>query len=513
MLWNPQLDQFSFDVKFNFLPKHGNNDKDQDMAKEAVGYAVPQILTKRLLLRQIAAVFDPLGLITPFMVQGKLLMRRLLVHTPNETSDWDTPVPVECRNEWVTFFNDAFGLKTCHFPRCTKPLEAIGDPILVIFSDASSQAYGACAYVRWQLASENCEAFLIAAKNRIAPTRQLTIPRLELCAAVMGCRLGESLQKQMTYNFDEVVYIVDSIIVRSQIQKESYGFGTFVATRVGEIQEKSDPKQWWWIEGRSNPADMLTRPSKLENLGPGSVWQTGPDFLRAPRTTWPVSQSLYEQELPDRNVMSLMAVRNNNLHFNVDKVIKAGDFSSYDKLLRVTARILNAVAKGSLKGIGSPPNSEIVSLAESLWVKAVQKPLMINWQNRFKRLGPNLTNEGLLTVGSRIAKWLKDNWNRQCYILLPPDHPFTDLFIRKMHNRDHGGVETTLAPLQSKFWVPGARRLIKKIRQHVCDMQEATQANANPIHGSSDPRKTQTDACLLPYGSGSVWPLCYQRYC
>ena len=112
----------------------------------------------------------------------------------------------------------------------------------------------------------------------------------------------------MTYNFSETIYIVDSIIVRSQIQKESYGFGTFVATRVGEIQEKSDPSQCWWVEGRSNPADMLTRPNTPESLAAGSRWQTGPEFLRQARVTWPVSQQLYEEELPDRNVVSLVTV-------------------------------------------------------------------------------------------------------------------------------------------------------------------------------------------------------------
>ena len=489
MLWNPRLDEFLYEAKLNFSPKRGKNETDPILTKDTVELDVPQILTRRSLLRQVAAVFDPLGLIAPFIVKGKLLMRSLLIHLPNGAADWDAPVPDECRNIWLTFFNDMFQLERCRFPRCTRPLEATGDPVLVIFSDASSQAYGACAYVRWQLRSGNWEAFLIAAKNRMAPTRQLTIPRLELCAAVIGCRLGKTIQKQMTYNFSEIMYIVDSIIVRSQIQKKSYGFGTFVATRVGEIKEKTGPSQWWWVEGRSNPADMLTRPQKPDNLAAASIWQTGPDFLRKSRATWPVSQKLYEQELPDRNVISLMTVMNSSPHPDVSKVIKVGNFSSYDKLLRVTARILNSAADKSLKGIGDVPSADLVSRAEALWVKIVQRPLMIDWQSRYKRLGPNITSEGLLTVGNPIAKWLKDNWNQQCYVLLAADHPFTKLIIQKMHNRDHGGVEATLVRLQSKFWVPGARRVIKRSRQQCVTCRKILKRTQTQIMGQVIPER------------------------
>ena len=86
VLWTPRLDEFSFEVKLSFSPKHDQNETSVKVTKENVECAVPQTLTKRLLLRQVAAVFDPLGLITPFMVQGKLLMRRLLTHLPNGTA-------------------------------------------------------------------------------------------------------------------------------------------------------------------------------------------------------------------------------------------------------------------------------------------------------------------------------------------------------------------------------------------------------------------------------------------
>ena len=73
------------------------------------------------------------------------------------------------------------------------------------------------------------------------------------------------------------------------IQKESYGFNTFVATRVGEIQEGTDPEQWYWINTKDNIADVITRGVLPESIGMNSEWQNGPSFLSQPIEDWPIS--------------------------------------------------------------------------------------------------------------------------------------------------------------------------------------------------------------------------------
>lgn len=85
---------------------------------------------------------------------------------------------------------------------------------------------------------------MIIAKNRIAPVRQLSVPRLELCGAVMAARLREIIIKESSWEFESIYHIVDSSTVRSQIQKESHGFNTFVAVCIAEIQAKTYPREW-----------------------------------------------------------------------------------------------------------------------------------------------------------------------------------------------------------------------------------------------------------------------------
>ena len=120
--------------------------------------------------------------------------------------------------------------------------------------------------------------------NRISPTRMLSTPRLELCGAVIAGRLRNKIESEMEFSFVKVIHILDSSVVYHQIQKESYGFSTFVAVRIGEVQSNTDPTEWWWTPSGENPADMLTRITPIEDMGITSVWQNGPDYMKLPLT-------------------------------------------------------------------------------------------------------------------------------------------------------------------------------------------------------------------------------------
>ena len=91
-----------------------------------------------------------------------------------------------------------------------KPSNAVGDPVLVIFSDGSNNAYGACAYVRWELSTGEFDSYLILSKNRLAPVKRMSIDRIELCGTVLNKRLKTILQQQCRYTIQGCYHIVDS---------------------------------------------------------------------------------------------------------------------------------------------------------------------------------------------------------------------------------------------------------------------------------------------------------------
>ena len=514
MCWIPKQDHFIFQVKINFSPRNKNQPTGPDLTELNIATELPKTLTRRMVLSQTARIYDPLGFITPVTLKAKLLLRQLVCQSAGEedgehvTIGWDDPISEQCRDRWKQFFIDLYKLQDVSFIRCLKPYGAVGEPTLVIFSDASTQAYGACAYVQWEIQNDQYEARLIAAKQRIAPARQLTMPRLELCGALLGCRLRETITREMKIPFKAIFHIVDSAIVRAQIQKESYGFGTFVATKIAEIQDKTDPREWWWVATADNPADMVSRPTSPTQIGPTSVWQCGPKFLRSSVEKWPIRQDVQDQELPDRIGvhMTSVNVEKQDGKCDIGTVINMDNFGSYTKLLRVTARIMKFKTEKTMIAIGKRLTAQQVIDSETLWVRQVQKNILsLDWRNRFRRLGPSINSNGLIVVGQRMSKWLKDNWNQDSFVLLPADHKFTRLYIEHVHALDHAGLEVTLAKVQRKFWVPGCRKIIKQIKKSLRDLPENRKEGANAAHGAAGSRETATVSCLLSYLARSFW--------
>ena len=99
--------------------------------------------------------------------------------------------------------------------------------------------------------------------------------------AVLNKRLKVFVEKECRYRFQRIYHIVDSQIVHAMTQKHSYGFNTFAATRIGEIQEGTNQTDWYWIESKHNIADCITRGKKPSDIGLESMAER----TRIPKTT------------------------------------------------------------------------------------------------------------------------------------------------------------------------------------------------------------------------------------
>ena len=212
-----------------------------DLAEMDIPAEIPNSLSKRIVMSQLNGIYDPLGLLTPFTIKGKILMCNLWA----KQYDWDTVLcPVEAE-KWIDFFQEMLQVKLLKFPRSIKPANASEKkPILIILSDASKDAFGCCCYVRWELTDGKFASNLLTAKGRVAPLKTSTIVRLELSAAVLAKRLRSFVEDAFRMVFQRAIHVIDSQVVKAMISKESYGFNTFVATRVGEIQTSTKSCEW-----------------------------------------------------------------------------------------------------------------------------------------------------------------------------------------------------------------------------------------------------------------------------
>ena len=253
-VWLPQEDMFTFKIKL-------------ELAKEIFplgdpGTFIPMKLTKRLILSKLAGVFDPIGAGAAVLVKPKIAMQELW----QIGLGWDDEVPPEIKRKWMKLFEEMIALNNVKFKRYLTPPNACGDP------------FGACAYVQWKLKDGRFAVRFAAAKSRVAPLKELTIPRLELQAAVIASRLGSNIVEESRFKFERIRYFSDSLVTLSWIRNESRSLKPFVSCRVGEIQSKSKPADWFHCLTMLNVADDLTKGILVEDMN--GRWFNGPKFLQ-----------------------------------------------------------------------------------------------------------------------------------------------------------------------------------------------------------------------------------------
>ena len=349
--------------------------------------------------------------------------------------------------EWIEFFIELYEVEEVEFQRCVKPSDAIGDPILVIFSDGSGDLYGAAVYVRWEIKDGTYQSRLLVAKNRVAPMKVIDIVRLELSGVLIGKRLRMFIQKEMRYNFSKVYHIMDSEIVKAMISKESYGFNTFAANRIGEIQQDTIEEEYYWLPGKLNVADYLTRGKSPKDIKEGTPWQDAPKFLANDKSEWPITNK-YEvptENLPERP-KQVLVTEEVTVKTTFPEIMDVERFRSLDLLLNTTARIIR-LQLSRKEGAGENDmqlQAVDIEKAERLWIIEAQKNLIKKIEEgKYKKLCPQV-QDGIFVVGGRTERWQGATWNRQRFILLPKDHKLSKLIANKKHNENgHLAVAAT----------------------------------------------------------------------
>ncbi|XP_074629594.1 uncharacterized protein LOC141887235 [Acropora palmata] len=178
-----------------------------DIDKVLEMYLQPKI-TKRRILSQVARIYDPIGFAASFIIRATFGMQELW----QLSLKWDDELPCNVQQKWIQLFTKMKEVDGIGFTRCMVPPETDKLPSLCVFADASQEAFGACAYIRQKTEQNTYEVTFVAAKSRVAPLKQLTIPRLELQAAVLASRLAKSILDESRIQFESVKFLTDSII-------------------------------------------------------------------------------------------------------------------------------------------------------------------------------------------------------------------------------------------------------------------------------------------------------------
>ena len=202
----------------------------------------------------------------------------------------------------------------------------------------------------------------------------------------------------------------------------------------------------------------------------GSIRQRGPHFLALPASTWPILKETDIKELPERKVVVNIVIQEKK-----DTLVSRIDinrFSKYQKLINTTARILNLYHRFKKDTLNEGTeysikelNPDAINKAEKLWVVDAQKTMLEGMRNgKLDRLCPNL-HDGVIYVGGRASKVIRETWNQQGLILLPYDHRFSRLIAENEHVKGgHLGVAASVARVRLKYWIVRIFNMMKNIR-------------------------------------------------
>lgn len=170
------------------LGLQGNSTEDVFVVP-ATSVPVEYPITKRNVPMKLAAVFDRLGLVSPFIVQAKIMHQELWTRG----YDWDEEVQDQVANRIQEWFTQLQCLEKLKIPWCLRNPQSVKSKQVVTFVDASQQAYGAVSYLLCQYEDGSVTSRLIASKGEVAPLTPMTAPRLELMGAVLRLRLTQSI--------------------------------------------------------------------------------------------------------------------------------------------------------------------------------------------------------------------------------------------------------------------------------------------------------------------------------
>ncbi|XP_070521658.1 uncharacterized protein [Cardiocondyla obscurior] len=434
------------------------NTRDDRIYYSADSIKINKIITKREILSQIARIFDPMGLLGPVVLYAKKMMQdvwRTEIH-------WDESVPQSIYTEWTEFTRQLKDIHRVSFERKIL-IKDYRNTQIHGFCDASTHGYGACLYLRSIDKNGKIMNRLICSKSRVAPLKTISIPRLELCGALLLARLFSEIIKTINLTPNRVIFWCDSTIVLHQIKTAPHLLKTYVANRVSEISNLVSSAEWKYIRSKGNPADAISRGQTPHVFLQNKMWQEGPPWLTKNENEWP-SGDYQAIDIPELKTNTCLVITYN-------EPILFQRFSSFSKLCRIIAYCLRFKLKHRYTGALcadeiNEAETRIIKIVQNLFFALDIKKLSdtrSQYNGKFVNLNPFLDDQGLMRVGGRL-QLSNLNFTQKHPLLLPSRYHLTDKLIRETHERNcHAGIQTTLYILRRKYWLLDGRNQVRKV--------------------------------------------------
>ena len=336
-------------------------------------------------------------------------------------------------------------------------------------------------------------------KARVTPLKPVTIPRLELTAAVVSVNVSEQLLRELEYEKIVEHFWTDSKVVLGYIANQTKRFHVFVANRVQRIQERTTQEQWHYVDTKSNPAYDASRGIRMQELVNGSRWINGAEFLWQDESHWPTAsvndnkETEFDLSPDDPEIKKAASFVTESIKSYPGLLSRLRYSSSWYRakvavawclryLHRLKERVVNAKSNDIGDHMGkrreSKPNLAVEELprAEILIIRVVQSETFdkeiemltstksklsrskgnpqVNKTGPMYKLDPFVDDNGILRVGGRLRR-ANLNDDHKFPIILPKNDHVSRLIVRYFHeNVKHQGRGITLNELRSNgYWI------------------------------------------------------------
>ncbi|XP_055922143.1 uncharacterized protein LOC129953216 [Eupeodes corollae] len=460
--------------------------------------------TKREVLRSLMSIFDPLGLITNFLVRLKILLREIW----RSSVQWDEKIREQHFVEWCDWVDHLPMVQRLVINRPyinmieykTKP-----NVQLHVFVDASENAFAAVAYLRFS-SGYLIECALVGAKAKVAPLKDTSIPRLELEAAVLGVRLSKSIREGHSISIDKIIFWSDSKTVLYWIRSEDRRYKHFVAFRIGEIIEASDPNDWRWIPTKENVADEATKWKRHMKFESECRWYKGPSFLYQQEDQWPRDESLQFITVEEARVNFVQNVSKTNA-----SIIEYTRFSKWNRLLRSLAYVFKFIDIKCRKRAADeliPLSTDDLKRAQNYlyrqcqleaypavvaFLKNKQNYSTLEETNPLYQLSPYMDSNDVIRINGRIDAANDIPYDTKRPIILPKHHYVTHLIIDAVHQRlYHQHSETVINELKQLYYITSLRTTVRKVINKCQDCRNKKSKPIPPLMGELPPSRLKS---------------------
>lgn len=390
---------------------------------------------------------------------------------------WDDPISGDLLDKWLIWEQEIPTLQHLKLPRPYAPSTVdttTANTRIHIFCDASERAYGSVAFMQTVDDTQQVYVSFVFARSRVAPRKQISIPRLELSAALTGAQLARVIETELAVPSRHITLWSDSTTVLHWIKSESCRYKVFVGTRVTEIQNLTDFTQWRYVDSVSNPADDITRGLTLQEIINPHRWNQGPLFLYLPEDQWPVMPSS-ETETGNTELRKCAFIGTVSSALS-PQLPDPSKSSTWKQLLQETASSLHGAAKIDMSSTAADflqaEKLMLVKAQEDCFaeeLKAIKAGRSLPSDSRIASLSPEYDEAtGLLRVGGRLRHAQNLDLDTIHPVILEPSHSVSKLIIQDIDDSlHHPGPERVLAELRRRYWVLRGREAIRK-HQHSC---------------------------------------------